>query len=117
MLARNQAEQMRKEVLPELREALELMIKGYEKGQFSFLAVLNVQQSNFQSNLEYIDALNRAHRLAVEISGLQMTGGLNPATIGTAIQDAGGGGRLRAVQQQLQKQSNANLSNFAPAAL
>lgn len=117
MLARNQAEQMRNEVLPDLREALELMIKGYENGQFSFLAVLNAQQNNFQSNLEYIDALNRAHRLSVEISGLQMTGGLNPATIGTAIQDAGGGGRLRAVQQQLQKQSNANLSNFAPAAL
>ncbi|EDL57129.1 probable divalent cation resistant determinant protein C [Gimesia maris DSM 8797] len=117
MLARNQSEQMRKEVLPDLREALELMIKGYEKGEFSFLAVLNAQQNNFQSNLEYIDALNRAHRLSVEISGLQMTGGLNPATIGTAIQEAGGGGRLRAVQQQLQKQSNANLSNFAPAAL
>ncbi|QDU14134.1 Cobalt-zinc-cadmium resistance protein CzcC precursor [Gimesia maris] len=117
MLARNQSEQMRKEVLPDLREALELMIKGYEKGEFSFLAVLNAQQNNFQSNLEYIDALNRAHRLSVEISGLQMTGGLNPATIGTAIQEAGGGERLRAVQQQLQKQSNANLSNFAPAAL
>ncbi|QDU02396.1 Cobalt-zinc-cadmium resistance protein CzcC precursor [Gimesia chilikensis] len=117
MLARNQAEQMREEVLPDLREALELMIKGYENGQFSFLAVLNAQQNNFQSNLEYIDALNRAHRLSVEISGLQMTGGLNPATIGTAIQESGGGGRLRAVQQQLQKQSNANLSNFAPAAL
>ncbi|MFH1304118.1 MAG: TolC family protein [Planctomycetota bacterium] len=117
MLARNQAVQMRNEVLPDLREALELMIKGYENGQFSFLAVLNAQQNNFQSNLEYIDALNRAHQLSVEISGLQMTGGLNPATIGTAIQDSGGGGRLRAVQQQLQKQSNANLSNFAPAAL
>lgn len=117
MLARNQAEQMRKEVLPDLKQALELMIKGYENGQFSYLAVLNAQQNNFQSNLEYIDALNRAHRLAIEISGLQMTGGLNPATIGTAIQEVGGGGRLRAVQQQLQKQSGGNLSNFAPAAL
>ncbi|QDV20484.1 Cobalt-zinc-cadmium resistance protein CzcC precursor [Gimesia panareensis] len=117
MLARNQAEQMRKEVLPDLKQALELMIKGYENGQFSYLAVLNAQQNNFQSNLEYIDSLNRAHRLAIEISGLQMTGGLNPATIGTAIQEVGGGGRLRAVQQQLQKQSGANLSNFAPAAL
>lgn len=116
VLARNRVLRLRDEILPRLKENLELTIKLYQKGEVGFLQVLNAQRDSFQTNLDYIAALNQARQRAVEIEGMHLTGGLNPATIGTAIQEVGAGGRLRAVQQMLQQQGGANLRTFAPAA-
>jgi cobalt-zinc-cadmium efflux system outer membrane protein len=117
VIAKNQAERLRTEVLPKLKENLELTVKGYRVQEYSILEVLSAQDAALQSNLEYVASLTEARRLAVEVEGLQLTGGLNPASIGTAIQEVGTGGRLRAVKAQLEKQNNAGLSNFVPSAL
>ena len=62
VLARHQVRELRDEILPRLKENLDLTIKGYRQGEFNFLAVLNAQQSNFKTHLEYIDALSRARQ-------------------------------------------------------
>lgn len=117
MLAKNEAEKLKAEVLPKIRENLELTIVGYRQGEYGYLSVLNAQQSSFEANLTYINAVTQARHLAVSIEGLQLSGGLNPAEIGTAIQDVGTGGRLQAVQAQQNRDSASDLGTFAPAAM
>ena len=101
--AKNEAERLRETVLPKLQKTLDLTIKGYEQGQLNYPTVLAVQDRYLQTSLARINALTRARQIGAEIEGLQLTGGLNPAIIGTAIQEAGGGGRRRAVQQALEQ--------------
>jgi cobalt-zinc-cadmium efflux system outer membrane protein len=116
--AKNAAEKLRDEILPKRRAAHKLVVQGYRQGEFGFLTVLNSQQILLDASMKYAATLTQARQLAVEIEGLQLTGGLNPATIGTAIQEtAAGGGRRRAVQSLLEQQQSQRLNNFAPAAL
>ncbi len=79
-------EQLQKEVLPQAKENLDLTTQGYKAGRLDFLHVQNARRMYFQSNLEYIDALTELHKVVVEIEGLQLTGGLNPTEVGTALQ-------------------------------
>jgi hypothetical protein len=74
---------------------------GYQQGEFSLLHVLTARQTWFQSNLAYIEAGTELKKVLVEIAGLQLTGGLNPATLGTAIQTQAGL-RQRGLLNQLQ---------------
>ncbi|MEI8019107.1 MAG: hypothetical protein WCH39_12970, partial [Schlesneria sp.] len=55
------------------------------------------------------------HKVITEIEGLQLTGGLNPAAIGSAIQNQMGGGtqRQRALLNELQ---DSNSKQLLPAA-
>jgi len=117
LVAKNQAERLKSDVLPRLKENLELTVKGYRAQEYGIMEVSNAQEVALESNLEYIASLSQARKLAVEIEGLQLTGGLNPASIGTAIQEVGSGGRLQAVKAQLENQNKAALSNFAPATM
>ncbi|WP_437193688.1 TolC family protein [Planctomicrobium sp. SH527] len=117
MLAKNQSEKLRTEVLPRIKENLELTLVGYQQGEYGYLAVLNAQQSSYNEHLNYINAVTQARHLAVSIEGLQLSGGLNPAEIGTAIQDVGTGGRLQAVQAQQNRDNASSLGTFAPAAM
>lgn len=115
--ARNRVEHYRNEILPRLKRNLDMVIAAYERQELSFLEVLNAQQTYAQSSIENVSALNEAQKLSVQIEGLQLTGGLNPADIGTAIQESPGGSRLRAVQADLQRQQAAPLKTFAPGAI
>jgi len=65
-----------------------------------------------------VDSLTELHKVTAEIEGLQLTGGFNPASIGTAIQSAGGGstGRQRALLNQVQQNSSRQLLNAAQIA-
>jgi cobalt-zinc-cadmium efflux system outer membrane protein len=115
---RHQAEQLKKEILPRAKENLDLTVQAYKAGRFDFSRVLTARQLYFQSSLTYIDALTEFRKTAIEIAGLQLTGGLNPAEAGTALQATGvGGAGVRSILlQQLQEQRNGS-SSSRPAVL
>ncbi|HUY92195.1 MAG TPA: TolC family protein [Pirellulales bacterium] len=104
--AKNQAEQLRQEILPRAKENLDLTVEGQKLGEFDLASVLGARQKFFDVALAYVDALTAVHKVAIEIDGLQFTGGLNPTEIGTALQHQGaiGGGTRSVLLQQLQQQ-------------
>ncbi len=112
---RAQAQRLEKEVLPLAKENLELTTQAYKAGRIDFLRVLNAHQSYFQANLAQIEIFTELHKVVVEIQGLQLTGGLNPTEIGTALQTTPGAGTsgLRGVLlQQLQEQKGTGPRNL-----
>jgi cobalt-zinc-cadmium efflux system outer membrane protein len=116
---RHQADQLKKEILPRAKENLDLTLAGYKAGRFDFSRVLTARQLYFQSNLTYIDSLTELRKTATEIDGLQLTGGLNPAEVGTALQatpGAGTTGTRSILLQQLQEQRGGG-SQTRPGAL
>jgi cobalt-zinc-cadmium efflux system outer membrane protein len=116
---RTQAERLRTEIVPRAKENLELTMKGYELRRFDFPRVLAARQTYAQASLSAIDALTELHKVLVEIKGLQLSGGLNPTEIGTALQTTPGAATstgLRGVLfQQLQEQRSAPLRNLPGA--
>jgi hypothetical protein len=76
--------------------------------------VLTAQKTFFEANLAYVDAWTELRKVSVEINGLLLTGGLNPAELGTALQSQPGGGQRRAILNQMQEGTNNRL---LPAAL
>ncbi len=116
--ARNQAERLRTEILPRARENLDLTVRGYEAGQFDFLHVLNARQTYFQARLAYVESLASLHKVAIEIAGLELTGGLNPTEVGTALQTAAGAGAgARNVLLQQLQQERAGTGRPLPGAV
>jgi cobalt-zinc-cadmium efflux system outer membrane protein len=116
---RNQVERVRQEILPRARQNLDLTSEAYRAGRFDFLRVLTARQTWFQTNLAYVDALTELHKVAIEITGLQLTGGLNPTEVGTALQTAPGAGAAGArnvLLQQLQEQRGGTMRTL-PGAL
>jgi len=104
---KSQVERLKQDILPRARENLDLTTQAYKLGRFDFLRVLNARQTYSQANLAYVDALTQLHKVAIEITGLQLTGGLNPTEVGTALQTtpgAGGTGARNVLLQQLQEQ-------------
>jgi cobalt-zinc-cadmium efflux system outer membrane protein len=102
--ARAQVEELRDEILPDAEENVELSTTGYKAGEIAFLQVLSARQTYFQSSLAYVEALTELRKVAVEVDGLMLTGGLNPAAVGTALQAAPGmASRQQRVLNQLQE--------------
>lgn len=113
--ARKDVVRLGREILPRAKESLELTTVGYAQGELPLLELINARQSYFDVNLAYLDAWTQLHKAVVELNGLQLTGGLNPATIGAAIQGAGEAGeQRRAVQGLLQQQQGGGLQLFNP---
>jgi cobalt-zinc-cadmium efflux system outer membrane protein len=114
---RAQADRLGKEILPAAKENLDLTIEGYKAGRFDFLHALNARQTYFQSSMARIDALTELHKVVVEIQGLQLTGGLNPTEVGTALQTTPGvtTGIRGVILQQLQQQSATGTRNLPGA--
>lgn len=105
-----QVEELRDEILPDAKESLELTTESYKGGQIALLQLLTARQTYFQSNLAYVEALAELRKTIVEIDGLVLTGGLNPATLGTALQSqAMGAGRQRGLLNQIQEGSSNQL--------
>ena len=114
--SRNQVAQYEKEILPDAKENLDLSVQAFRAGEIKFLNVLIARQTYFQTNLSYIDSLAEQRKTEVEINGLLLTGGgLNPAAIGTAIQQTSAAGRLR-VQGLLNQSQQDRAGQFLPAA-
>ena len=115
---RAQTDRLDKEILPSAKENLDLTNQGYKAGRFDFLHVLNARQTYFQARMARIDALTELHKVVVEIEGMQLTGGLNPTEVGTALQTTPGAGTtgIRGViLQQLQQQRAAGLRTLPGA--
>ena len=94
-------------ILPLTQENLELTTQAFKAGQagFDFLRVRDAEDTYLRTRTSYIDALTTLRKVAVEIAGLELTGGLNPTEIGTALQatpgvPAGLGGVLLQFSQQ-----------------
>ena len=105
--ARSQSERLRAEILPKTKENLDLTTQIYKAGQSDYLRVLSAQHSYLEARLGYIDALTTLHKAAIEITGLELSGGLNPTEVGTALQTqpgAGATGARNVLLQQLQQQ-------------
>jgi cobalt-zinc-cadmium efflux system outer membrane protein len=108
--SRVQAETLKESILPATEENLNLTMAAYKGGEISFREVLFAQEAFAQSRIAQIEAVTEAQKVAVEIAGLQLTGGLNPAAIGSAIQmQAGGGQRQRALLQEVQDRAAKQL--------
>ena len=68
--ARERAEALRSEALPQARDALAQTQSGYERGRFSFLELLTSQQDLLALNEAAIDAAADYHRLLAELERL-----------------------------------------------
>ncbi len=112
-----QAKRFQDGILPDAQENLELTEQGYKSGESSFLQVLTARQTYFEAQLAYVESLTELRKVVAEIDGLQLTGGLNPAAIGAAIQASGGStGRQRQLLNQVQQNSSRQLLNAAQIA-
>jgi cobalt-zinc-cadmium efflux system outer membrane protein len=116
---RSQAGRLGREILPKAKENLDLTTQGYRLGRFDFLRVLNARQTYFQTKLAHIDALTELHKTAVEITGLQLTGALNPTEAGTALQNTPGAGTtgMRGVLLQQLQEQRSNAARNLPGAV
>jgi cobalt-zinc-cadmium efflux system outer membrane protein len=106
-----QTERLKDSILPSAEENLALCQQAFERGQTAFAPVLAAQESYFKSKVAYVEAHTELHKVITEIQGLQLTGGLNPASIGSAIQNQAGGGvqRQRALLNDLQDNASKQL--------
>lgn len=105
-----QVERLRK-VIELTEENLALTEKVFEAREAPLMTVLQAQQAASHNQLAYVEALTELHKVATEIQGMQLTGGLNPAAIGSAIQNQPGGGaqRQRALLNEVQDRASKQL--------
>jgi cobalt-zinc-cadmium efflux system outer membrane protein len=107
---RRETERLKESILPNAEENLRLTREIFAAGQTNFNSVLTAQQTYFQSQMAYVEAVTALNKVVVEIEGLHLTGGLNPPAIGSAIQATPGGGMtrqrnlLKDVQDRAQRQ-------------
>lgn len=106
-----QTERLQQSILPNTEENLKLATQLYAAGETGFAPVLVAQQAYFESQVAYVEALTELHKVVTEINGLQLTGGLNPAAIGSAIQNQPGGStqRQRALLKEVQDRAAKQL--------
>ncbi|MEX0677342.1 MAG: TolC family protein [Pirellulales bacterium] len=74
--ARNQVEKYTRDILPDARSSLDLVTKGYQQQQFSFLTLLTAQRTYGQASLAYLQALQQLGVSRVAIDGLLLGGSL-----------------------------------------
>lgn len=64
-------------ILPNSRQSFELVTKGYEQQEFSYLQLVIVQRAYYQANREQVEALLDLHAAAISIDGLLLSGSLD----------------------------------------
>lgn len=114
---RDQTRTTQEEILPRAKENLDLTTKAYAGGEYDFLRVLSAQQFYFSTKSASIESLRELHQVGVELSGLLLTGGLNPTEIGTALQSQAGGASTRSVLLQQLQEGGAQATNLLPGAI
>ena len=75
-VARRRKERIREEVVPRAEETLSLSIQAFEAGEASFLQLLTVQRTLFESRLTLLDATAESARSANLINGYLLSGSL-----------------------------------------
>ncbi len=73
--AQNEVEQYSREILPDARKSLDLVLKGYPE-QFNIVTLLVAQRTYAQASLAYLQALQQLGVSRVAIEGLMLTGSL-----------------------------------------
>lgn len=74
---REQVDLYREHILPDVREALELSLKGYRQGEYGYMDVLSAQQSFLESQTQYVELLKNRALATVYLEGFLATGGLD----------------------------------------
>ncbi len=74
--SRNQVQQYADDILPNARQSLDLVVRGYQSGEFPFLTLLTAQRTYSQANLAYLTAMDEMWASAIEIDGLLLMGSL-----------------------------------------
>ena len=77
--AQLQASRYKDAILPKSEESLQLVTKGYEVGEISYLSLLTAQRTYFQTSLQYLDAMREAWAADVQIKGFLLSGSLTQA--------------------------------------
>ena len=70
----------RDEIIPSAEETLKLAEEAYRAGEFSFLEVLIVRRTYFETSLQYIQAKAQLAQANAKVDGYVLTGGLNATT-------------------------------------
>ena len=109
--SKRQAERLKQSIIPKSEEYLKLAMQIYAAGESNFASVLTAQQTYFHSQVAYVEAVTELHKVVAEINGLQLTGGLNPPEIGSAIQmqRGGTGQRQKVLLKELQDRASKQL--------
>ncbi len=68
----------RETILPDAREVFQLVNEGYRQGEFSYVQLLTVQKTYYQTHLDFVAALRDLQVNRTRIEGLLVSGGLNP---------------------------------------
>lgn len=105
------------EVIPRAIQNLELSTDAYKSGRMDFQRVVDARKFLFYSKLSLIETSIDLHKTLVEIDGLQLTGGLNPTEVGTALQAAGNSSSARRVLSQQNQTSQGTTSRNLPGAI
>lgn len=74
--ARNLVRQYRDEILPDAREALNLVSEGYRQGEIDYLTLLTTQRTFFHNSLAYLEAMRDLWESSIAIDGLLLTDSL-----------------------------------------
>lgn len=98
--ARMRVRGLRDEILPDAEAALAATAEAQRSGEIGTLQVIAAERTYFESRMSSIQAWTELRKVAAEIEGLLLTGGLNPAELGRALQ--GGGQRPQGLLNQQQ---------------
>jgi len=106
---RQQWEQVTHEILPDVEANQRLVTAGFRGGEMNMLQLLTAQEAYFTARLTQLEALVELRKSEVEIDGLLLTGGLNPAALGTALQSQPGSGPRQGLLNQLREDSSPQI--------
>ena len=84
------------EILPQVSQSLEISEKAYSVGELSFLQVLVVRRTYYDSNIRYIQAKGKLAQTNAAVDGWLLTGGLDAPqdyTSGLDLRDQSFGGQ------------------------
>ncbi len=68
--AKDRAEALQTNVLPQAEETYTKSLRGYEAGKFELLDVLDAQRAWFQARTDYLDAVSAFHQYAIAVERL-----------------------------------------------
>ncbi|MCE9556379.1 MAG: TolC family protein [Planctomycetes bacterium] len=80
-LAYSRAERYARDILPRVRQARELIERGYSQGEFRYDELLIAQRSVVQADLDYISALNQLWQTVALIDNLLLSESLADPTL------------------------------------
>ena len=72
----HQADRYRQRIIPKARQSLEIVTSGYDQGQVEYLTVLTAQQTYFEAELSFLNAVRELRVAEATIDGQLLTDSL-----------------------------------------